>query len=93
MKRPPANPLKVPAEEAREPAGPEEAEPNQGFLNFMDDTDFLHKIKNPDFPHKGAGTHVPMWVHPRLAARLMAAHGHTGHVIPHPDISMMNSKR
>jgi hypothetical protein len=82
-----------PAGNEPDPNAPPTTQPDTGFGRFLDDTNFLHKIKNPDFPHKGAGVHVPLWVHPNLATKLMALHGRSGHVIPHPDIAMMNTRK
>lgn len=67
-----------------EPAGMPEPANDASFEDFANDMDFQRKVNHPDYPHKGAGTHVPMWITPALAKQLMISHGHTGHVIPHP---------
>ena len=56
---------------------------DQGFQDFLSATAFRHKIHNPHYPEQGTGMHVPLWVAPKLAHQLLAAHGRTGHVIPH----------
>jgi hypothetical protein len=69
------------------------AEPDQddsGMQNFAQNTDFLQKVHNTNFPHKGAGTHIPMWLSPALAKQVMIQHGRSGHAIPHPNINLQN---
>jgi hypothetical protein len=81
------NPPKPYNEEAGE--NPSMPDPDDiGMQNFAQNTDFLQKLHNPHFPHKGAGTHVPMWVTPELAKELMLRHGKSGHAIPHPNIDL-----
>lgn len=76
-------PVKVTSVQPRNPDG-------LGFAKFRHSVEFLNKIKHPDFPHVGAGHHVPMWVTPQLAQKLMLEHGMTGHAIPHPNLDLDN---
>lgn len=62
--------------------------PDNGFNNFNQNIDFLQKLNNPDFPEKGTGSHVPVWLSPKLAQDVLKAHSGTGHAIPHPSIDL-----
>lgn len=57
----------------------------QGFNDFLDGVGFRHKIHDRDFPEKGTGMHVPLWVTPKLAHEILGRHGRTGHALPHQD--------
>jgi hypothetical protein len=74
-------------EEAVEPAGSPDPD-DKGFHNFLDSVNFRRKIHDPNYPTKGTGAHVPLWVAPQLAHQLIATHGRTGHVIPHQNDSL-----
>jgi hypothetical protein len=65
---------------------------DQGFGNFVSDIDTLQKIKNPHFPHKNAGVHIPFWLSPAAAKDTMMRHGPSGNAFPHPNMPMMNKK-
>lgn len=75
-------------EEAGESPGMPDPDDASGFQNFQHNAQFLHKLHNQDFPHKGAGTHVPVWLSPALAKAVLASHGRTGHAMPHPNINL-----
>ena len=62
--------------------------PKDGFRNFVNNTNFIQKIHNPNYPTPGTGTHVPMWLSPKLAQSVLAQHGQTGHAIPHQNLDL-----
>ncbi len=55
------------------------ANPN-GFQNFQNNIGFLKHINQ--------GGHIPLWVHPSVAGPLLAQHGQSGAVVPHPMIDL-----
>jgi len=61
-----------------------------GALLITISTDYVfdgRQVLDQHFPHQGAGVHVPLWITPALARDLIARHGKSGHVIPHPNLT------
>lgn len=79
------NPFQTVPRPTPQPPQPE-PDDDEGFANFQQDIAFRRQVADPHFPHQGAGVHVPIWVTPAMARDLMARHGKSGHVIPHPNI-------
>ena len=79
------NPFKAAPRPTPQPTPPPDDD-EEGFQNFQRDIAFRKSVLDEHFPHQGAGVHVPMWVTPALAKDLLARHGKTGHVIPHPNL-------
>jgi hypothetical protein len=72
---------------SNQPGTPNPAPVNpNGFPNFVANMQFRQRIADHNFPHRGAGAHVPVWLTPALAKEVLMRHGHTGHAIPHPDL-------
>ena len=73
---------------ARPSPYPAEADTGGTPENLFSNVDFLRKLEDTDYPHRGAGKHIPMWVTPSLAQKILMEHGQTGHAIPHPNINL-----
>lgn len=58
-----------------------QGDPN-GFSRFQDNVNFLRHVNQHNM--------VPLWAHPDVANQMLAQHGPTGMVVPHPQINLDN---